>query len=339
MNNFNYTRVQTAEEAAGKSAATPAAAFIGGGTNLLDLWKYNLEHPQTLIDLNGLEGGGEIAVLPAGGIRLGAQATNAATAYHPLVEAQYPLLSKTILAGASGQIRNMATNGGNLLQRTRCYYFYQESAPCNKRNPGSGCGAIAGQNRMHAILGHSPECIAVFPSDMCVALAALEAVVQVQGPAGSRSIPFAQFHRLPGNLPELDNTLQPHEVITAIDLPAEGFAQNYCYLKLRDRLSYAFAMVSVAVGLKLEGTRIVQARIALGGVAHVPWRVPAAEEYLAGKETTDANFKEAASLILEGASGFEHNTFKIGLAHRAIVRACKMALKPETQRPGAKPSL
>ena len=339
MNNFNYTAAKTAGEAAGKSAETAQAAFVGGGTNLLDLWKYNLAHPQTLIDLNELEGGKEIAALPAGGLRLGAQATNANTAYHPLVEGRYPLLSKTILAGASGQIRNMATNGGNLLQRTRCYYFYQESAPCNKRNPGSGCGAIAGHNRMHAILGHSPDCIAVFPSDMCVALAALEAVVQVEGPGGSRSIPFAQFHRLPGSMPELDNTLQPHEVITAIDLPAEGFAENYCYLKLRDRLSYAFAMVSVAVGLKLEGGKIKAARIALGGVAHVPWRVPAAEEYLTGKAPTDAHFAEAAHLILAGASGFEHNSFKIGLAHRAVVRAGRMALSPETQRPGAKPSL
>ena len=339
MNNFNYSKAKTAGEAANQSAQTQKAAFIGGGTNLLDLWKYNLTHPQTLIDINGLENGREITALPAGGIRLGAQATNSTTAHHPLVEAQYPLLSKTILAGASGQIRNMATNGGNLLQRTRCYYFYQESAPCNKRNPGSGCGAIAGQNRMHAILGHSDKCIAVFPSDMCVALAALEAVVQVEGPAGSRSIPFAEFHRLPGELPELDNTLQPHEVITAIDLPAEGFAQNYCYLKLRDRLSYAFAMVSVAVGLKLEGGKIVQARIALGGVAAKPWRVPAAEEYLAGKEPTDAHFAEAANQLLAGAVGFEHNHFKIGLTHRAILRACRMALKPELQRPGAKPSL
>jgi xanthine dehydrogenase YagS FAD-binding subunit len=253
-------------------------------------------------------------------VRLGALARNADTAYHPLIEQRYPLLSKAILAGASPQLRNMATNGGNLLQRTRCYYFYDVTMPCNKRTPGSGCAAREGFNRMHAILGHSESCIAVFPSDMCVALAALEAVVNVRGPQGDRRIPFAEFHRLPDDAPERDNNLGADDLIVSIDLPAAGFAAHHAYLKLRDRESYAFALVSVASAFELDGPRITRARLALGGVAHKPWRRAEAENFLEGKDATAANFREAAAILLAGASTFLHNAFKLPLAERAIVR-------------------
>jgi xanthine dehydrogenase YagS FAD-binding subunit len=247
------------------------------------------------------------------------------------VKRRYPLISKAILAGASAQIRNMATNGGNLLQRTRCWYFYDTAAPCNKRAPGTGCGARDGVNRIHAILGHSDACIAVHPSDLCVALAALEATVQVRGPNGERSIAFAEFHRLPGDTPHLDNTLQADELITAIDLPPEGFPRHHAYLKIRDRASFAFALASVAVGLVMEGTTIRTARIALGGVAHKPWRVPDAESLLDGAPASEDNFRRVADAYLSGARAFAHNTFKIELAKRAIVRALAQAVKMEAQ--------
>lgn len=313
--------------------------FVAGGTNLIDLLKYFITSADTLVDINKIEGAAYHEIHEHhGGLRLGAFARNADTAYHPLVEKQYPLLSKAILAGASAQIRNMATNGGNLLQRTRCYYFYDANAPCNKREPGSGCSAIPGYNRIMAILGTSEQCIAVFPSDMCIALAALEAVVNIAGPAGERQVPFADFHRLPGNTPHLDNNLQQGELITSIDLPEKGFAENYSYLKLRDRHSYAFALVSVATGLELEGEVIREARIVLGGVAHKPWRVRDAEVFLMDKKANEKNFAAAAEIVLEGAQGYRFNGFKIELAKRAIVRNCMMALHPEqSQLPGARP--
>ena len=313
--------------------------FVAGGTNLIDLLKYFITSADTLVDINKIEGAAYHEIHEHhGGLRLGAFARNADTAYHPLVEKQYPLLSKAILAGASAQIRNMATNGGNLLQRTRCYYFYDANAPCNKREPGSGCSAIPGYNRIMAILGTSEQCIAVFPSDMCIALAALEAVVNIAGPAGERQIPFADFHRLPGNTPHLDNNLQQGELITSIDLPEKGFAENYSYLKLRDRHSYAFALVSVATGLELEGEVMREARIVLGGVAHKPWRVRDAEVFLMDKKANEKNFAAAAEIVLEGAQGYRFNGFKIELAKRAIVRNCMMALHPEqSQLPGARP--
>ena len=316
MNNFDY--LKATDVGAAVSAATgPGYDYLGGGTNLLDLWKYDLTHPKKLVDLNGLEELKTITELPNGGLRLGALVTNNETAYHPLVVERYPLLSRTILAGATPQIRNSATNGGNLLQRTRCYYFYDSTSPCNKRRPGSGCPAIDGHNRLHAIVGHNDNCIAVMPSDMCVALAALEAEVFVTGPDGERTIPFADFHRLPGDRPDLDNTLEANELILAIDLPPRGFAAHHTYLKLRDRLSYAFALVSVAMGYELEDGKITVARFAMGGVAHKPWRVPAAEATLIGKEPTEANFAAAAEVALAGAEGFEHNKFKIELSRRA----------------------
>jgi xanthine dehydrogenase YagS FAD-binding subunit len=338
MNNFSYQRAKDISEASSLLAANQHAMFLAGGTNILDLWKYNLTNPSLLIDINHVDENKNIEQMENGGVRISAFATNADTAYHPLIEERYPLLSKAILAGASGQIRNMATNGGNLLQRTRCYYFYDPDLPCNKRIPGSGCPAKDGYNRMHAILGHSGQCIAVFPSDMCVALAALNAVVNVYGVNGYRAIPFEEFHRLPGERPEGDNTLAHGEVITSIELPSNGFADNFSYLKIRDRNSYAFALVSVATGLVLDGLTIHDARIALGGVAHKPWRIKDAELFLVGKQADEATFEQAAQIILNRAQGFKYNSFKIELAKRAIIRNCMMALNPESQRPGAQPS-
>jgi xanthine dehydrogenase YagS FAD-binding subunit len=338
MNNFAYQREHDVNAAIAKVASGIDSKFIAGGTNVIDLLKYNLTIADTLVDINPINSYHRIEPTASGGLILGALMTNADTAYHPLIEKNYPLLSKAILAGASAQIRNMASNGGNLLQRTRCYYFYDAAAPCNKRVPGSGCSAIPGYNRIMAILGTSENCIAVFPSDMCVALAALDAVVHISGPHGERVLAFADFHRLPGDTPHLDNNLQHGELITGIELPAKGFPQNYSYLKLRDRNSYAFALVSVATGLELDGDVIKEARIALGGVAHKPWRILEAEEYLIGKTVTGENFASAAEIILAGAKGFEHNAFKIDLAKKAIIRNCIMALNPSTQLPGAQPS-
>jgi len=258
-------------------------------------------------------------------LRIGALVPNSDLAYHPLITQRYPILASAILAGASAQLRNMASTGGNLLQRTRCYYFYDTATPCNKREPGSGCSAIAGLNRMHAILGTSEACIATHPSDMCVALAALDAKVHAVGPAGARAIAFADFHRLPGDTPQRDTNLEPNEIVTAVDLPARGFAANYTYLKIRDRLSYAFALVSVAAALELEGDTIKEARLALGGVAHKPWRDPVAETALRGQAASQATFGRAADLVLGDAKGFEHNAFKIDLARRAIIRALTQA--------------
>lgn len=339
MNNISYQKAQSAQEAVQLIGERPLNKFVAGGTNLIDLLKYYLTSADTLIDINKIEGSVYHRIQEHNkGLRLGALVSNADTAYHPLVEGRYPLLSKAILAGASPQIRNMATNGGNLLQRTRCYYFYDANAPCNKREPGSSCSAIPGYNRIMAILGTSDHCIAVFPSDMCVALAALDAVVNVTGPSGDRQVPFADFHRLPGDTPQLDNNLQHGELITSIDLPENGFAKNYSYLKLRDRHSYAFALVSVATGLELEGEIIREARIALGGVAHKPWRVREAEIYLMDKKANEKNFSAAADIILEGAKAYRFNGFKIVLAKKAIVRNCMMSLHPEaTQKPGARP--
>lgn len=338
MNNFNYTEVKNVEEGIQTLTTSADSNYIGGGTNLIDLMKYNITSSSALVDVHRINQNQSITELEGGGIRINGFMTNADTAWHPIIEARYPLLSKSILAGASAQIRNMATNAGNLLQRTRCYYFYDVTTACNKRVPGSGCSAIGGYNRMHAILGSSENCIAVFPSDMCVALAALDAVVNVEGPNGKRSIPFEDFHRLPGDTPDMDNNLQYGELIVSIDLPQKGFADNYSYLKLRDRNSYAFALISVATGLELQDGKIVSSSIALGGVAHKPWRMRDAEDFLQDKEPTREVFAEAAKLILRGAKGFGYNNFKIELAKRAIIRNCLMALQPSSQLPGAQPS-
>ncbi|GJD91695.1 MULTISPECIES: FAD binding domain-containing protein [Methylobacterium] len=323
MNRFDYVRAGTVAEAVQAFAGADSARFIAGGTNLIDLMKYDVERPGRLIDITRLPLG-EIAEHD-GGLRIGALATNATVAYDDRVRARYPLLADAILAGASAQLRNAASTGGNLLQRTRCYYFYDTATPCNKRQPGSGCPAIGGVNRIHAIFGTSEHCIATHPSDMCVALAALEATVQVSGPEGERSIPFAEFHRLPGDAPEKDTNLRPGEIIVSVDLPDQDFSRHYTYLKLRDRLSYAFALVSVAAALELDGDAVKTARLALGGVAHKPWRNTEAEALLQGKPATRESFQAAADLIVAEAKPQQGNAFKVELARRAIVRGLEQA--------------
>ncbi len=332
MNPFHYTRASDVADAIRQIAADPAAKFIAGGTNLIDLMKYDVEHPARLVDISHLPLR-SVEETSGGGLRIGALVPNSDLAYHPLIEQRYPLIASAILSGASQQLRNMASTGGNLVQRTRCFYFYDAVTPCNKRQPGSGCSAISGINRINAILGTSEACIATHPSDLCVALAALEAIVHVVGPAGARTIAFSDFHRLPGNTPQRDTNLEPNEIITAIELPPKGFRANYSYLKIRDRLSYAFALVSVAAALELDGDTIKEARLALGGVAHKPWRVTAAEAALRGQRADASAFAQAADLVLRGAKGYGHNSFKIGLARRAIVRTLSQAARgtPQSQ--------
>jgi xanthine dehydrogenase YagS FAD-binding subunit len=327
VNNFSYTRAGDVASAVSEIASDNSAKVIAGGTNLIDLMKENVARPSRLVDITRLplDKIEEIKDAKETGLRIGALVTNTDVAYDKQVEKRYPLLSKAILAGASPQLRNMATTGGNLMQRTRCYYFYDTATPCNKRDPGTGCSAINGFNRIHAILGASEDCIATHPSDMCVALTALEATVRVTGKNGDRAIPFAEFHRLPGDTPQTDTNLQADEIITAVDLPAKGFADNHSYLKVRDRASYAFALVSVAAALEMDGNEIKEARLALGGVAHKPWRDTQAEAMLNGKEATRENFEKVAEAILRGAKGFGRNDFKIELAKRAIVRALRQA--------------
>jgi xanthine dehydrogenase YagS FAD-binding subunit len=322
MNPFTYSRANDAQAAVSGVAANPKAKFLGGGTNLVDLMKMGVEQPEQLVDINRLDLA-KVEELPNnGGVRIGALVRNSDLAEHQLITSRYPVLSEALLSGASPQLRNLATTGGNLLQRTRCYYFYDPAFPmCNKRNPGSGCGALDGYNRVHAILGQSEQCIATHPSDMCVAMAALDAVVRVQGPKGERAIPFADFHRLPGNTPNVETNLQPNELITAVDLPALPFATRSHYLKVRDRASYAFALVSVAAALELENGLIKSARLALGGVAHKPWRATKAEQALAGKRPDAEAFAAAAAAELAAAKGYKYNSFKIELAKRSIVRA------------------
>jgi xanthine dehydrogenase YagS FAD-binding subunit len=332
MINFQYARAADVTDAVRQKAANPGARFIAGGTNLLDLMKEDVERPTRLIDITRLPLK-EVRETPEGGLRIGALVPNSDLAWHPVVERRYPILASAILAGASQQLRNMASTGGNLLQRTRCYYFYDTATPCNKRQPGSGCSAIDGLNRMHAILGTSEACIATHPSDMCVALAVLDAKVHVAGPKGERAIAFADFHRLPGDEPQRDTNLAPDEIVTAVELPARGFATNYTYLKVRDRLSYAFALVSVAAALELDGGAIREARLGLGGVAHKPWRDATAEAALRGRPAGEATFAQAADAALSGAKGYPHNAFKIDLARRAIVRALTQAANgtPQSQ--------
>jgi xanthine dehydrogenase YagS FAD-binding subunit len=329
MRPFKYSRAADIAAASKLATANTAAKYLAGGTNLLDLMKEDVERPDELVDITRLNLA-QVSLIAAGpnkgGISLGALGRNAETANHPLVRQHYPLVSQAILAGASAQIRNMATNGGNLNQRTRCSYFYDTAMPCNKRTPNSGCSALEGVNRMHAIFGWTEHCVAVFPSDMCIALAALDAVVKVRGANGEeRSIPMQEYHRLPGDTPHIDNNLQPGELITAIEIPKNNFAANSYYLKVRDRSSYAFALVSVAAAIELNGGRIGQARIAMGGVAHKPWRATEAEQLLAGKTANEENFKAAAAAAIQNARPLEHNKFKVTLGERAIVRALQLA--------------
>ncbi|WP_448571665.1 FAD binding domain-containing protein [Trichothermofontia sp.] len=326
MKNFAYVRATSAADAIQRSHTTPNTQFIAGGTNLVDRLKVFLDNPAQLIDISRLDLKA-ITPTPDGGLHIGALASNTAVADHPQVRRDYPLLSRAILSGASQQIRNVATVGGNLLQRTRCPYYYDPVFACNKRQPGSGCDAAQGINRMHAILGASDDCVAVHPSDMCVALAALAAVVEVEGPQGKRQIPFAEFHRLPGDAPHLDTTLQPGELITTIHLPPVPFAKTGVYLKLRDRASYSFALVSVAAAVEITGDRIRAARLALGGVAHKPWRSLDAEAFLADKPATGETFQQAAAIALQDAKPLAHNGFKVEMAKRAIKRALTIAAK------------
>jgi xanthine dehydrogenase YagS FAD-binding subunit len=324
MINFQYARANDVADAVRMIAADPTAKFIAGGTNLIDLMKEDVERPSRLIDISRLPLK-TVEETAGGGLRIGALVPNSDLAYHPLIEQRYPLLGSAILAGASQQLRNMASTGGNLLQRTRCFYFYDTATPCNKRDPGSGCSAIDGLNRISAILGTSEACIATHPSDMCVALAALDAKVHTMGPQGARVLAFNNFHRLPGDTPQIDTNLHPDEIVTAVELPAKGFTTNYSYLKIRDRLSYAFALVSIAAALELESGTIKEARLALGGIAHKPWRDTAAEAALRGQAANQASFTRAADLLLLDAKGYEHNTFKIDLARRGIVRTLTQA--------------
>lgn len=320
MKTFDYTRASTTEEAVSAASSIDRAKFLGGGTNLIDLMKEGVEQPDHLIDVTKLSLA-EIEELSDGGVRIGAMARNSTTANHPLIRQRYPVLSQAFLAGASPQLRNMATVGGNLMQRTRCYYFTDITMPCNKREPGSGCAAIEGFNRIHAILGASQQCIATHPSDMCVALAALDAVVKVRGSNGEREIALIDFHQLPGDTPEIETELQPGELITAVELPSLDWANNSYYLKVRDRNSYAFALVSVAAALNVRDDIIQDARVAMGGVAHKPWRALEAEEMLVGKPANEETFKQAAKTALAEAQTYEHNAFKVELGKRAIVRA------------------
>jgi xanthine dehydrogenase YagS FAD-binding subunit len=323
MNQFQYVRATKPQAAIDVVAKDPTATFIAGGTNLVDLMKRGVMTPQKLVDINRLP----LAKIERQGnaLRVGALALNSAVANDAQVRERHPLLALALNAGASGQLRNMATVGGNMLQRTRCSYFYDLSMPCNKRQPGTGCGALEGINRMHAIFGASDKCIAVHPSDMSVALVALDATVLVSGPKGDRQIPFADLHRLPGDMPEKDTNLLPGELITAVDIPDSPFTKHVHYQKVRERASYAFALVSAAAALDLDGNTIKAARLALGGVAHKPWRLTAAEQALVGQPATEASFQRAAEVAMQGAKAFKHNAYKLKLAPNALVQALKTA--------------
>ena len=317
MTPFTYARAQDAGDAV-RLAALADASYLGGGTNLVDLMRETVARPAALVDVTGLSSA--IDARPDGSILIGAAARNTAVAEHQAVRQRFPLLSRAIVAGASAQIRNMATMGGNILQRTRCTYFYDDDgARCNKRSPGQGCDAIDGFNRIHAVLGASDACVATHPSDMCVALAALDAVVHLQGPQGTRSLALNDLHRLPQDRPDLDTVLAPGELITAIELPALPFAARSVYRKVRDRSSYAFALVSVAAAIDVDGGIVRDVRLALGGVAHKPWRARIAEDALKGRPATVDNFRAAAAAELAGAQPLRDNAFKIALAQRTLV--------------------
>ncbi|WP_207515151.1 FAD binding domain-containing protein [Longitalea luteola] len=323
MINFEYLRVSTPKAAIEALSRDNTSQWIAGGTNLIDLMKKGVMAPQKLIDISNLP----LKEIKKEGnkVHIGAMALNSDVAENELIQREQPLLSLALAAGASQQLRNMATVGGNMMQRTRCPYFYNTDLPCNKRQPGSGCGALKGFNRMHAIFGASDKCIAVHPSDMCIALAALDAMVLVNGPKGDRRIPFTDFHRLPGDTPQKDNTLERGELIIGIEIPDNPYRKNVHYLKVRDRSSYAFALVSVAAAMDLEGGTIKDARLAMGGVAHKPWRLSEVETWLKGKSVSDAVFREAAQLAMRGAKAYGQNNFKLKLAPNAIVEALKAA--------------
>ena len=316
MSPFTYARATDAEDAVRRGGETQAK-YLGGGTNLVDLLRETIERPRALVDVTGLSS--TIEEREDGGLLIGAAARNTAVAEHRVVRTRYPMLSRAIVAGASAQIRNMATMGGNLLQRTRCTYFYDDDGSrCNKRQPGQGCDAREGFNRIHAILGASPACVATHPSDMCVALAALGAEVHLRSTGGSRTLPLTELHRLPGDHPERETILEPGELITAVELPALPFAARSTYRKVRDRASYAFALVSVAAALELDGGKVKDVRLAFGGVAHKPWRAWKAEAALKGQPATPQNFLAAAEAELADAEPLRHNAFKMELVRRTL---------------------
>ncbi len=319
MRPYSYSRANDASGAVAALAESPNAKFLAGGTNLVDLMKLGVETPDMLVDVRRLSSD-QIEELPDGTVRIGAAVPNSDLAADRTIRSRYPMLAEALLAGASGQLRNLATTGGNLLQRTRCVYFQDVTTPCNKREPGSGCSAIEGHHKNHAILGASENCIATHPSDMAVAMAALDAIVQVQGPNGEREIPIEELHRLPGDNPDRDTILEHGDLITAIDLPPLGFAANSKYRKVRERASYAFALVSVAAALDVEDGVVRDARIALGGVAHKPWRATKAEEALRDEPVNEANFRAAAEIELADAQPLPGNAFKVPLARNVITR-------------------
>jgi xanthine dehydrogenase YagS FAD-binding subunit len=327
METFSYVKAQSIDKAL---SAANQAKFIAGGTTLVDLMKFRVETPQTLVDINLLPLD-KIEKLPDGGLRIGALVRNSDLAWNPDVQKSYAVLSQALLSGASPQLRNMATTGGNLLQRTRCAYFREPSAGtpggygCNKRSPGTGCAAVDGFNRTHAILGTSDQCIATHPSDMCVAMAALEAVIHVEGPKGKRAIPFGDFHKLPGETPNIENALEPGDLITYVDLPKPIAGSHSVYLKLRDRASYEFALASAAVVVRVEGGHIRYVRVAMGGVGTKPWRSHEAEAALMGKPANATIFRAAAEAALAKAKPHKDNAFKVELAKRCLVRSLKLS--------------
>ncbi|GAB2683269.1 xanthine dehydrogenase family protein subunit M [Mucilaginibacter koreensis] len=320
MEPFKFTRAQNSRGAIAEATAVSGSKYIAGGTNLIDLMKLDIEMPKQLIDITRLEHN-KIEALPNGGVRIGTLVKNSDLAYHPLIMQNYMVLSEALLSGASAQLRNAASTGGNLMQRTRCPYFYDTAFPCNKREPGSGCSSIPGYNRTNAVLGTSDYCIATHPSDMSVAMAALGAIIHVQGPKGERNIPIADFHLLPGKTPHLEHNLKLGELITAITLPPVPASAKSHYLKVRDRASYEFALTSAAVIVDVQGGTIHTARIALGGVGTKPWRSMAAEQALTGKAPSVQVFREAAEIALSSAKPYKDNAFKIELAKRTLVRA------------------
>lgn len=323
MINFQYLRTTSAKSALALLLKDKNAKFIAGGTNLIDLMKRGVSAPEKLIDINHVPL--KQIELVGDKIIIGALASNTAVAESELVKEKLPLLAMALNAGASAQLRNVATVGGNMMQRTRCGYFYDTEMPCNKRQPGSGCGAVGGFNRMHAIFGTSDKCIAVHPSDMCVALTALDAVVVLANFKGERKILFKDFHRLAGDTPQLDNNLKVDEMIIRLEIPTNNLTKNSYYLKVRDRASYAFALVSVAAGLEISNNKITDVRLAMGGVAHKPWRLTASENFLKGKEATVENFEQAAKLAMTDAKGFGENDFKLQMAPNTIIEALTVA--------------
>ena len=325
MINFEYVRVSTTRAAVDAMVKDSGAQWIAGGTNLVDLMKKGVADPTRLVDVTKLP----LKEIKKDGnkLHIGALSLNSEVAENELVRKDQPLLALALKAGASQQIRNMATVGGNMMQRTRCPYFYNTDMPCNKRQPNSGCGALQGFNRMHAIFGASDKCIAVHPSDMCIALVALDATVLVTGSKGNRRIPFQNFHRLPGDTPQRDNTLERGELIIGLEIPDNNFQQHVHYLKLRDRTSYAFALVSVAAAVELQGDAIKDVRLAMGGVAHKPWRLTEAEKFLKGKQASESVFRQAAEVAMRGAKGYGYNNFKLKLAPNAIIETLKTATR------------